>query len=128
MIYKPALFVAQTTTIVLVALIHISALQFYLYWYYPWLDVFSHFLGGMWVALASAWLLSYAGYSVRILHIIVSISVVGISWEIFELAIGFSPEANFMFDTSLDLLMDFLGSVCGFVTASYLLRDRISAE
>ncbi len=128
MMHKPALFIVQTAIIAIVALVHISALQWYLYWYYPWLDVLTHFLGGLWVALAAVWLLSYAGKRSSLLKIICIVMLIGVGWEVFEVAAGIPREANFMFDSSLDLTMDYIGGICGFILSRYLLRDRMSAE
>jgi hypothetical protein len=123
MMHRPALFLTQTAVVLLVAAVHLSALQWYLYWYYPWLDLFSHFLGGLWIALASAWLLSYVAREVTVLRLILAAMVIGVAWEVFEVFAGIPREANFAFDTSLDLTMDFIGALAGFALARYLVRD-----
>jgi len=119
--HRPALFLTQTAVVLLVAMVHLSALQWFLYWYYPWLDLFTHFLGGLWVALASAWILSYAGRTPSFLVLILAAMVIGVGWELFESFAGVPKEANFAFDTSLDLIMDFIGGVSGFLLARQLL-------
>lgn len=121
MMHRPALFLTQTAVVLLVAAVHLSAMQWYLYWYFPWLDLLSHFLGGLWIALATAWLLSYVSRDVTLLRLIFAAMVIGIGWELFEFFAGIPREANFVFDTSLDLLMDFTGGVCGYALARHLL-------
>ena len=121
--HRPALFLTQTAVVLMVAAVHLSAMRWYLYWYYPWLDLLTHFLGGLWVALATAWLLSYAGRTPSFLTVILAAMVIGIGWEVFELAAGIPKEANFIFDTSLDLMMDFIGGVSGFLLARQLLKS-----
>jgi len=107
----------------MVAAIHLSALQWYLYWYYPWLDLLSHFLGGLWVALAAAWLILYIGRETSLIRILSAVMVIGIGWEIFEFYAGIPKEANFVFDTSLDLLMDFCGGLFGYLLAGRLAKN-----
>lgn len=123
MTHRPRLFITQTIAVILVAAVHLSAMQWYLYWYFPWLDLLSHFLGGLWIALATAWLLSYVSREVTILRLIFAAMVIGVGWELFEFFAGIPREANFVFDTSLDILMDFTGGMCGFILAKQLLRD-----
>lgn len=109
----------------MVAALHLSALQWYLYWYFPWLDLLTHFLGGLWVALAAAWLLAYVGEKASLVRLVVITMIVGVGWEFFELYAGIPREANFAFDTSLDLITDFIGSVCGYLIARQLLKERV---
>lgn|GEM_PF-595206 len=123
MMYRPALFLTQTAVVLMVAAIHLSALQWYLYWYYPWLDLLSHFLGGLWVALAAAWLILYIGRETSLIRILSAVMVIGIGWEIFEFYAGIPKEANFVFDTSLDLLMDFCGGLFGYLLAGRLAKN-----
>jgi hypothetical protein len=93
------------------AAFHWFATLNFLYWQYVWLDTVSHFLGGTLVGLIALRLLRgvrlpFSG----IIPIIVLVSVVGVGWETFEVLIGSPREANYAFDTSLDLLMDILGA------------------
>lgn len=125
MMHKPALFATQSAAVVAVAALHLAALEWYLYWYYPWLDLLSHFLGGLWIALAAVWLLSYASHNVRLLRILAIVAVISIAWEVFEYVAGIPKEANFVFDTSLDFLMDFIGGISGFMLASWFLKNDI---
>ena len=128
MVHRPALFVAQTVVVAMVAIVHLSALEWYLYWQYPWLDVLSHFLGGLWVSLASAWILSYLGYSISLTRLVTLSMIVGVGWEVFEIGAGIPREANFVFDTSIDLCMDLMGALCGYVLSRALLRDKINTQ
>lgn len=93
----------------------VRALDEFLYWRYPWFDLPMHFLGGL--ALASL--------AIGFLHelkpktYIVFMIIVAFGWELFELVIGTDREANYAFDTALDILMDTLGMVLAYIVARF---------
>jgi hypothetical protein len=116
------LFFIQALLIALIGAVHIIALRLYLYWLFPWLDVFMHFGGAMWVALAAIWFLSSVHQKMPFLLVLGIIIAVSVGWEIFEIWGGIPREANFAFDTSLDLLMDVLGGITGYALGRHLLR------
>ncbi|HEY4489458.1 MAG TPA: hypothetical protein VJA87_03175 [Candidatus Paceibacterota bacterium] len=97
----------------LLAGVHLYALLHYWYWYFPWLDVPVHFLGGAFMATAVVGVLK--NFRPKTFLLIVVAGAVG--WEFFELLINVEREKNFLFDTSLDLLMDVLGIVLAYVAA-----------
>lgn len=108
------LFFFQLAVIAALGVLHVSALYFSLYWHFVWLDTVSHFLGGVWVALAYGWLmLRLANRRPSLLEIVVAVLCVGLCWEVFEVAFGIPREANWAFDTALDLLMDVIGGLAG---------------
>lgn len=116
-----ALFFLQALIIAVVGAIHVSATKYFLYWHYVWLDVPVHFLGGLWLGLLSAWLLSSRQLPVSYVRVMLTVLIVSIGWEVFEIAAGVPIEKNFVFDTSLDLVMDILGGTLGYVIARKLL-------
>lgn len=123
------LFFIQAVLIFCTGLVHIIALRLYLYWLFPWLDIFVHFAGALWVALAAVWLLRTLQQTTSFAKIFLIIIATSIGWELFELWGGIPREANFAFDTSLDLLMDVLGGITGYALATRLLmRDRIDSH
>jgi len=76
-----------------------------------------HFLGGLFVGLSTLWFFFTSGYvqlNQRVRNVIlvagVSIVLVGIGWEIFEIVAGVPREDNFIIDTVVDLTMDALGA------------------
>lgn len=99
------------------AALHIYALQTYLYWHYVWLDVPVHYLGGLALAMLAIALLR--NFRPRSFLLLMAGVVVG--WELFELLIQTSREANFIFDTALDLLMGSLGALSAYVLARFTL-------
>lgn len=93
------------------------AIADFLYWRYVWFDLPMHFLGGFTIgALTIAFLMRY-----RPLIFLGVLFAIAIGWEIFEVVIGSPMEANYVFDTSLDLLMDALGATAAYIAARYTL-------
>lgn len=84
-----------------------------LYWKMVWFDVPMHFLGGVTIAVFLVALLMHFRPRLFLLGVF-GISVL---WEVFEYLAGFPREANYRFDTSLDLLMDALGALFVYVIA-----------
>jgi hypothetical protein len=104
----------------LVGLLHwIGSSDFY-YWTVWWYDVMMHFLGGVWVALAVLWVSHMpfvpASLKSRISFgsLALSVFVVGLAWEAYELVLGFSClyDPGYASDTIQDLIMDTLGALC----------------
>ena len=89
-----------------------------------WYDIMLHFLGGLWVALMFQWLAARQKATVLIIPTLLAVCLVGVAWEIFEILIGSPREANFAFDTSLDILMDVIGGILGYASAAYILAKR----
>lgn len=121
------LFILQAFLIAIVGAIHITALRLYLYWLFPWLDIFVHFFGALWVSLAAVWVLTVFHRRTPFMRAFFILVVVSVGWELFEFWGGIPREANFVFDTSLDLLMDALGGILGYFVAERLIvRDRMN--
>ncbi|MFZ2886688.1 MAG: hypothetical protein WA021_02595 [Minisyncoccia bacterium] len=119
-----ALFYIQALLLALIAIVHAFALMHDLYWYYPLLNRAAHFSGGLWVALATIWLLAHLAREFRFVRVMTIVVLVSIAWEIFEVAIGMTHEQNYVLDTSLDLIMDTLGGMCGFFIARRMVQSR----
>lgn len=110
------LFAALVLCAALAAL-HLWALDAYLYWQYPWFDVLIHFLGGLAIGAFVVGLLVH--FRPRLYIAILAATYIG--WELFEVVAGVPREANFIFDTTLDLLMDTLGGIAAYVAARFTL-------
>lgn len=112
----PWLITALVLAALLAVLQHV-ALAESLYWHYPWFDTLMHFLGG----------LAVASFIVGLLHkhraqvFLAGMVGIAVGWEVFEFIIGTQREANFVFDTALDLLMDTLGMATVYLIARYTL-------
>jgi len=129
-VIKSKIFVLQFFIVAFIAVVHIVALEMALYWRFNWLDLFIHFLGGMWVSLFSLSVLYQFGFQKTHLQLKVFIAVftISIGWEVFELISGVPRESNFVFDTSLDLLMDGIGAFAGFMTGLRLIAQDMKYE
>jgi hypothetical protein len=109
-----------------IALVHMAAENFYLYWTFRWFDILTHFMGGIWVGLAGLWVWYFSGYIREVRRptgraILVALGagfVIGILWELFELAVwylaGNGLPSNYGPDTLLDLIVDMAGALAGF--------------
>ncbi len=110
------LFFSSLTTL---AATHITALTFFLYWKYLWLDMPVHILGGITVILGVS-ILPFFGITVpkrykTLFASIILVFSIGILWELFEVYAGVpTAREGFLFDTCIDLLMDILGGVLGY--------------
>lgn len=108
-----------------IAVLHIAATIFYLYWEFWWYDMLLHFLGGMFIGLLVLWLRFFSGYistpaflSARhaFLFTLFWLVVIGIGWEAFERALGHTWSLEgYWLDTSIDVALDIIGGVVGFL-------------
>ena len=95
------------------------AIEFYLYWYYPWIDLVTHFLGGAVGALGAFSLKDFwprfPGRALRLSIIITFVFLVAVAWEAFEVWAGISMnEPGYALDTVLDLIMGLSGGGVGY--------------
>ena len=99
------------------AVLHTYALDTYLYWRFVWLDVPVHFVGGLAIAMLLIGVLQTFRPVAFLLLIVVAIA----GWEVFEFVIQTQREANFVFDSSLDVLMGALGALVAYILARFTL-------
>lgn len=110
-------FLAAFVFSIAIALLEQWALGSYLYWRYVWFDVPMHLLGGLTIG---TFLVPLLGQFRPILYVL-GFAVIALGWEVFEFAFVARREANFIFDTSLDLLMDALGGALVYIVARFTL-------
>lgn len=123
---RTLLFVVLLLSVV-VAILHMAAISFSLYWTFLWFDVLMHFLGGITLSLLVAWWLFFTPLTkIRgrarfklFLAAVFSPLFVGGLWEVFEYIAGvsFSVE-GYPLDTFFDLVIN----LCGGGTAYLFLR------
>ncbi len=130
MIFKTPLFRSLFSLIVVIAILHITAINFYLYWDFWWLDLIIHFLGGFWIALLVLWFISFSGYSAYrprfygyditwALSILASLGI-AILWEVFEFQTGITVmSSRYWGDTLSDIFMGLTG---GSVASLYVYK------
>jgi len=115
---KHKITVAMLVILTVVAIMHISAIKFFLYWQIWWLDIPMHFLGGIFAGLFSLWV-AVGFYKVledRLKIIAISLFgglLIGFFWEIFEFKAGltYNTLGNYPLDTMKDIFMDILGAL-----------------
>lgn len=122
------------------ALIHMTAEYFYLYWTFRWFDIFTHFLGGVWVGLATIWIWYFSEYLGKtripgkevLLIAILGGLIVGCVWEGYEYVVwmwsGQGLPVNYVADSSLDLVMDVVGALFGFFIYSFIQKKVIKSQ
>ena len=121
---KTPLFIWIFITVAVIAALHFSALQFYLYWRFWWFDILTHFLGGLWVAISFLWLFFQFGFTNIIknhknynLAVAFSASfLVGVMWEVFEYYFGIAvtDASNYFTDTAMDISFDLAGGFAAY--------------
>lgn len=116
---SPVLIVYLLSSLAILGIAHAAALNFYLYWQFPWLDIPMHVLGGIVVALSFLLIPSFCkGIPERYITFqwtMAFVLIVGLSWELFEIAIGIPLiEDGFEMDLLVDLAMDICGGALGY--------------
>lgn len=117
---SPLLTVISLSALLALALVHVLASEFYLYWKYPWLDMPVHVLGGACVALSVALIISIGvrvpAVCQRVWGVLGMVLVVGLVWEVFECMFGIMHiEAGYVTDALVDLGMDLFGGLIGYI-------------
>jgi hypothetical protein len=107
------------STFVTLALVHYVSIEFFLYWKYFWMDMFTHMLGGVVIVLGISILpfirIRFFEPLPPLFTSLFAVVCIGIAWELFEILAGLSlEEPGFVFDTSLDMVMDLAGGMVGY--------------
>lgn len=117
---------------VVVAVAHYWASRAGLYYALASTDIVMHFLGGLWVGLAAILFFFTSGFArlprrdARVVAVVTvaSAMAVGLGWEVHELWTGLADPVLDRVDTSIDLVMDFLGAIAAF----WYFKVAVSAE
>lgn len=120
MLKKP-LFWEMFFLLAVVGVLNYIATVNHLYWFVYEFDSAVHFLSGATLSAFFLWLYFFSGFfnpPNRDLKKFFFVSVLGVvlvavSWEVYELFLGEAAvqKAEYAYDTSLDLIMDFLGAM-----------------
>lgn len=111
----------------LLAVIHVIAIELYLYWHFFWFDIFMHLFGGAVVALGLHTLAD-----LRIIKrvylktgtVLFLVFLIALLWELFEFSAGVPIESDFILDTTSDLLIGLCGAYIGHKLSIRLLHLR----
>lgn len=105
----------------LIAVLQWIAHVHYLYFLWWWADIVMHFLGGFFIALGILWFVRFE-VPISIRHrvplfftTLIGVLLVGVAWEVFERVFGAYGAVNYVFDTTIDLMMDVVGMLVAYV-------------
>ncbi len=114
------------------ALSHNLALNLSLYWTTDWYDIFMHGFGGFIGSLFVIYVLQKIGISpkslprkiIMFMFVCISVLAVGAIWELWEIFVGFTDPFTDVSDTILDLIMDTIGAIIGFLYYDKKIRAK----
>jgi len=118
------------------AFLHMLAEAYYLYWTIDWFDIVTHFLGGLWLGIASLWFWYLSGYlhkahmpNKKALYIALGAGIfIGIFWEIYEFTVwhlsGAGLPSNYVSDTIMDICVDFVGACVGYFSFIFFINTK----
>jgi hypothetical protein len=128
---KKRLLLISLVTILIIFVLHYFAFKYSWYWNLRWFHIMMHLLGGFWITITAFWV------SVRFNHIdtivrykerafvimVISVFIIGISWEAFELLSGMTSIHDFEYLNGFwdDLAGNFIGGIFGFF---YFLKKK----
>lgn len=105
---------------VVIAFLHVGALEYFWYWQFWWFDIPLHFLGGVLIALMASFFyvryVSTEGYitsRMLFINLISAVLIVGFLWEVFELVVGGREfaDSDYTLDTISDMFTDLAGGL-----------------
>ena len=104
---------------------HYLALEFYLYWLYPWFDVPMHFLGGVTAALGYLSIHDFVSFLplafYRFLPTVAFVLLVALAWEVFEAAAGLTEgQLDYVVDTATDICLGLFGGSLGYFVGKWV--------
>ena len=130
MLKKKLLFISFITAL-FIMVFHYLSLKYSWYWTFKWLDIPIHIVGGFWVSLTALWVSlkirhidNINGYKKKaLLVMLVSVLVVAIFWEIFELIFKITSlhSINYWQDSLGDISNSFIGGVIAFL---YFIKNK----
>jgi hypothetical protein len=112
---------ALSALIMVIAVLHVAAMNYNLYFYLWWFDIVMHFLGGLWCGYFTLYYVSWYETKHAItwtrsrtwVAAVLATLLVGIGWEVYEYVFGFTftLKSSYRLDTILDLVMDTSGAI-----------------
>lgn len=93
--------------------LHLTAMRYFLYWHFWWLDVVMHTWGGILIVIAIHMLSTFPHIPVRATYLWVGavLFVATVSWELFELYFGLFNPIGYTADTIQDILLAWTGGL-----------------
>ena len=122
----------QLTTIIFLiafstlAVIHILALHFALYWYFWWFDMPVHAFGGVIISLGLFTLRDlklFSNRNITFIKVMLLVLAIALVWEAFEIYVGLSSLREYV-DTLSDIFRGICGGAFGYVLGTSLRHLR----
>ncbi len=115
------------SVVVVLAIAQGFAVYYHWYFFYPWLDIPMHIIGGFWLMIAIPYFFPSTFTALRhILPLFVLAMLIGVGWELFEFSLDklVAFTIHDMVDTLDDLKNDALGAL---LAAALLVIRRYNA-
>ena len=118
---------------IFIAICHLFALKFYIYWTDMWFDIPMHILSGALISSIGLWAVYFSPLKSILLNsqkkvFLISILfalIVGLLWEIFELNFGL---ISYLFVDMVDSIKDLIDDVIGSLIAGLYFVNNIPSE
>lgn len=113
----------------ILAVTHILAMKFFLYWKYEWFDMPMHFLGGVVVGLL-LYTLHDIGVNIiprkpRWFTVLLFVIMVAMAWEVYEVLIRIQIFDDYYIDTAIDLFLGSLGGITAFIVGNQMRKELL---
>jgi len=116
--FVPLLYAFTIFIGVQLLVMHVLALQFYLYWLVWWFDLLVHFVGGIWLVFAGASLYriqtGHKDSSVKLSVVLLCALGIFVLWEGFGIFVSGGLKEGWVADTLTDTLCGILGVLVGY--------------
>jgi hypothetical protein len=107
---------------VVLAAVHYLSINLYWYYYFPYVDIAMHLLGGFVTALLGYYVLKsndrHVSAEVSFVSIIALLAAVTVGWEVFEQTFDVTQDAGFSADTMSDIIFGLVGGMVGWCIAT----------
>jgi len=110
----------QFLSLLLLAIVFFTGLEFDLFFSVWWLDILMHFLGGVWAGYAVIWVSRRIGLRLSFMHIVILVLAIGVAWELFEYMndLTYSSFMSYPKDTVKDIVVDVVGGIAAYRSIS----------
>lgn len=116
------LLFAQFWVALVLSILHNVGFAYSLYWRFPWFDIVTHLLGGIWAGFFVLWVSMLRKKTPALALCIAGAFAIGVAWELFEALFGVTQYPADTLDTLKDIAMDTLGGLGAWFLARPLTR------
>jgi len=106
--------------LILVLVLHVTAIRLHLYWSLWWFDAILHVLGGVVIGLTWVFFIRRFPQTIQknsFIWFLVFAGFVGIGWEVFEYVKDLThAKEGYWLDTVQDVIADYAGAIWAYIT------------